>query len=123
MITVGYAHVLDIPWLEGLDPGIEGWVNLLRVHHVETYESCEGGEGHSYPEPTIAFRGNRSAGFHALHVALTHDLPVSEIRRVWEIYDGGDPHGPIWQIVFRRKADAAETELMRGVIAFELGDT
>ena len=41
--------------LGGLDPGIERAVNLLREARVETFESCEGGAGHAFPEPTIRF--------------------------------------------------------------------
>ncbi len=28
-------------------------VEVLRAAGVETFESCEGGAGHSYPEPTV----------------------------------------------------------------------
>ena len=36
-----------------LDKGIEKPMRVLHDASVETYESCEGGPGHSYPEPTI----------------------------------------------------------------------
>jgi hypothetical protein len=36
-----------------LDPGIEAYVRALVDEGVETSESCEGGPGHAYPEPTI----------------------------------------------------------------------
>jgi hypothetical protein len=35
-----------------LDPGIRKAVELLQRHDVETYESCEGGPGHAFTEPT-----------------------------------------------------------------------
>ena len=38
-----------------LDEGIADYVILLDKFGVETYEYCEGGSGHAYPEPTIRF--------------------------------------------------------------------
>ena len=67
-----------------LDPGIEPMVLTLRAVGVETFESCEGGPGHSYPEPTVRFRGDRSEGFRALSAVLgKNDFRVSDLRRVW----------------------------------------
>jgi len=51
---------------EKLDSGIRDAVRILAEAGVETCESCQGGKGHAYPEPTIRFYGERSAGFHAL---------------------------------------------------------
>lgn len=82
-----------------IDPGIKNEVEILRKFGIETYESCEGGKGHPYPEPTIRFHGDRSEGFKALAVALQHALKVSSIRRIWEIIDD-EPTGPEWEIVF-----------------------
>lgn len=53
-----------------LDKGIEQYVRILYGAGIETYESCEGGPGHAYPEPTIRFHGDRSGGFRALAIAL-----------------------------------------------------
>lgn len=88
----------------GLDPGIGPFVEILRRNGVETFESCQGGPGHSYPEPTIRFCGN---GWKAFAVARDHALPVSCLRRIWVI-DGGEPTGPYWELVFYRKANATE---------------
>jgi hypothetical protein len=91
-------RVFDPP----LDIGIKGAVELLCDNGIETFESCEGGEGHCYLEPTIRFHGERSEGFKALAVALQNALPVSTIRRIWPIIDG-EPTGPYWEIVFLAK--------------------
>jgi len=94
----------------GLDPGIGEWVNILRSHGVETFESCEGGDGHAYLEPTIAFGTHASPeeGWHALSVALCHGLPVRELRLAWEIYRGtGFPCSPRWELVFRHAVGEA----------------
>ena len=85
-----------------LDPGIELAVILLNKAGIETCESCEGGPGHSYPEPTVAFHGARDEGFRALAVALQNDLPVKAIRRVWRVIDG-EPTGPLWEMAFWKK--------------------
>lgn len=82
-----------------LDKGIKRAVEILRKSGVETYESCEGGPGHAYPEPTIAFHGERAEGFRALSIALQHRLPVDSLRRVWRVEDG-EPTGPDWEITF-----------------------
>jgi hypothetical protein len=83
-----------------LDPGIKAYVETLAAENVETFESCEGGEGHSMPEPTVRFHGEQGAGFRALAVALEHGLPVADLRRYWSIIDG-EPTGPYWELTFR----------------------
>ena len=66
---------------------------------VETFESCEGGNGHAYPEPTVRFHGQRPEGFRALSIAMQNGLEVSELRRVWDIIDG-EPTGAWWEMIF-----------------------
>lgn len=80
-----------------LDPGIKRAVEILNHAGIETYESCEGGPGHAYPEPTIRFHGDRAEGLRALSVALQNDFPVRNLRRVWSIIDG-EPSGPTWEL-------------------------
>lgn len=82
-----------------LDAGILKAVEILNGVGVETYESCEGGSGHAYPEPTIRFHGERSEGFRALAAAVQSGLRVSALRRVWTVLDG-EPTGPTWEITF-----------------------
>jgi hypothetical protein len=88
-------------WLKQLDPGIAPYVDVLDAAGIETFESCQGGKYHAFPEPTIRFYGNRGEGFRALALCHTHDLPVSELRRYWQIVDG-EPEGPHWEITFSR---------------------
>lgn len=85
-----------------LDKGIARAVKILYQGGVETYESCEGGPGHSYTEPTVRFFGEQSEGFKALAVALQHGLPVKQLNRIWVIQDG-EPVGPTWELVFWEK--------------------
>lgn len=82
-----------------LDKGIERHVHVLVCAGIETYESCEGGAGHAYAEPTVCFHGDRAEGFRALTVALRSDLPVKALGRVWRVLDG-EPVGPEWQMTF-----------------------
>jgi hypothetical protein len=88
-----------LPLLGGLDPGITGIVNELRARGVPTSESCEGGPGHSFPEPTVRFKGTREDGFQALGIALQLGMPVRALRRVWRVIDG-EPCGPLWELSF-----------------------
>lgn len=90
-----------------LDPGIRRAVLILRSAGIETFESCEGGMGHAFPEPTIKFHGNSWEGFKALSVAMTYRLPVLSVRLVWDVYDCM-PHGPWWEMTFRTMGHAGE---------------
>ena len=82
-----------------LDAGIKDAVLVLREHGIETIESCEGGDGHAYPEPTVRFAGGKEEGYRALSVALKHNLKVLELRRVWPVLDH-EPTGPYWDLTF-----------------------
>lgn len=82
-----------------LDPGIRAYVEALDGAGIETFESCEGGDGHSYPEPTIRFHGGPGEGFRAMAVAQEKRLPVKAVRRTWTVNDG-EPTGPYWEMVF-----------------------
>lgn len=82
-----------------LDCGITDAVATLVRAGVETFESCEGGEGHAYPEPTVRFHGDHAEGLRALAVAMRAALPVRELRRVWPVLDN-EPTGPWWELTF-----------------------
>ena len=107
---VAAAAVDDVP---GLDPGIAPAVRALRAAGVPTYESCEGGPGHAFPEPTVRFRGNVAEGFAALAAAMDAEasigLGVYQLRRVWRL-DDGEPTGPWWDLVFIPGARSAHSE-------------
>jgi hypothetical protein len=85
-----------------LDRWISYAVKVLREGGIETYESCEGGDGHSYSEPGVRFHGGPAEGHKALSVALTFGLPVRALRRFWSI-DRGEPTGPYWELTFWEK--------------------
>jgi hypothetical protein len=89
--------------LPHLDPGIAQAVRVLVEEGIETFESCEGGVGHAFPEPTVRFHGHREEGFRALAAVLRNGLRVSALRRYWAVIDG-EPAGPHWELVFVRNA-------------------
>jgi hypothetical protein len=48
-----------------LDRGIRTAVRTLFENGIETFESCEGGMGHAFYEPTVRFHGGPGEGFRA----------------------------------------------------------
>lgn len=90
-----------------LDPGIAPYVHALLREGVETFESCEGGAGHAYERPTIRFHGHRDEGLRATAIALRLCLPVSSLRRTWDVIEG-ELTGPHWEIEFASAAPLAE---------------
>lgn len=82
-----------------IDKGIKRHVRILFENGIETAESCQGGIGHPFPEPTVRFVGGHGEGFRALAIAFEHGLKVLELRRLYQIRDG-EPCGPYWEIVF-----------------------
>lgn len=88
-----------------LDPGIRLAVERLQAAGIETFESCEGGHGHAFTEPTVRFHGGPEAGWRALGICLAYGLPVLCVRRVWYVLDANEPTGPEWELVFRVPLD------------------
>ena len=96
-----FAPEVDLP----LDPGIRHAVLVLRSRGIETFESCQGGPGHSFPEPTVRFHGNAFAGYKAFGEAMDHGLPVKELRYSYDVNDSR-LEGPWWELVFRPEVRA-----------------
>ena len=88
-----------------IDPGIADVVARLQSAGIETFESCEGGPGHAFHEPTVRFHGQPAAGFHALGVAMDHGWPVASLRRTWAYVDG-EINGPYWEMTFWEQVPA-----------------
>ena len=84
-----------------IDPGIRRAVKILWENGIETTESCEGGPGHSFPQPTVRFCGQNDQGYRAVAIALAHGLRVDELRRCWSVING-ELVGPQWEITFVR---------------------
>jgi len=90
-----------------LDEGIREIVVTLIANGVEAFESCEGGRGHSYAEPTVRFEGDSSEGLRALSIALAHGMPVKELKRAWGVLEKM-VHGPWWELIFYPPKDSAQ---------------
>lgn len=82
-----------------LDPGIAAAVHALNDAGIETFTSCEGGEGHAFPEPTVRFYGDADNARKAARIVFSADTKPHELRRVWALAFGY-PHAPLWELVF-----------------------
>ncbi len=87
-----------------LDKGIEPIVRLLAAMGIETFESCEGGKGHAFPEPTVRFHGGHAEGYKAVSYALENGFNVAALRRAWSVEDG-ELTGPHWEITLTCAVD------------------
>jgi hypothetical protein len=87
-----------------IEPGIVRAVSILIDAGIHTFESCEGGEGHAFPKPSVRFYGGPGSGWAALAACMDHALPVRDLSRSWDV-DSGEPSGPYWQITFRSRLD------------------
>lgn len=104
---VGVSEQFSSPQFDPpLDAGIARFVAVLVSAGIETYESCEGGAGHCYPEPSVRFHGDSTEGMRAAAAAIRAGLPVAKLGRVWEV-NNGELTGPTWEMVFSRKDGAA----------------
>jgi hypothetical protein len=94
--------------IPGLDPGIREAVERLRDAGIETFESCQGGPGHTFAEPTVRFHGPPSEGFRAFAAVFDkYGLRVKRLQRVWRVEDG-ELSGPSWELVFRPQLGRGE---------------
>lgn len=84
---------------ESIDKGILQAVLTLRKHRVDTFESCQGGVGHCFPEPTIKFHGDKNEGIRVACICLQENLPVFKIGRIFTV-DDGEITTPYWQVIF-----------------------
>lgn len=84
---------------DSLDKGIEKAVGILMANKVETFESCQGGVGHCFAEPTIHFYGNKNEGIRVAYICLQENLPVFKIGRAFHV-SGGEITTPFWEVVF-----------------------
>lgn len=91
----------NLPHDHIIDSGIAREVEALQLHGVETFESCQGGLGHTFLEPTVRFHGDKAEGFRALAAAMKEGLSVDCLRRVWPLING-EPTGPSWELTFKR---------------------
>jgi len=83
-----------------LEPGIAPVVHALREWGIDTYYSCEGGEGHACRTPTVRFEGDEHQAFQALALVYRLGYRVQELRQVWT-FAGLELHAmprPTWHL-------------------------
>ena len=83
--------------LKRLDPKFRRIVQILRENGIETFESCQGGKGHHFPEPTVKFLGDYDAAYKAVSICINYRIPISCLRRYWDIIKNV-LEGPAWEI-------------------------
>ncbi len=95
-----------------IDKGILNEVLVLRKHGVDTFESCQGGVNHSFPEPTIKFHGDRNEGIRVAYICLQEFLSITEIRRTFSI-ENEEITMPYWEVVFKSEIPKGQLFLDR----------
>jgi len=102
---VRQGPIRDVMWPEAsyqsLDPGIRFAVRVLHAAGIETCQSCQGGKGHSYDEPTVEMiaTGDDAYGFGALAALRGYGLPVAAVAIIWPVRNGL-PYEKNWRITF-----------------------
>ncbi len=94
-----HSLVVSDAWYQKLDPGIRFAVRVLHARGIETGQSCEGGEGHSYDRPTVDLRegGPRAVGFAALAALEDYGLSVHDLAWLWRV-EKGLPVDNFWRL-------------------------
>lgn len=107
-------------WMEpgaynGIDAGIRFAVRVLHARGFETCQSCEGGDGHAYDQPSVDLLAgaNDATGFAAVAELVGFGLPVDRVSQVWNVDKMGRPYETIWRIEFSRPfPEYADRDLM-----------
>lgn len=68
---------------EHVDEGIREIVEVLNKHGFDTWESCEGGEGHCCDKPMIRFRGNEFDLIRAFRLCENYGFDLLQANRVY----------------------------------------
>lgn len=73
----------DLEILSAVDEVIRPAVKIMREHSFSTFESCQGGKGHPFTEPTIRFNGTEFDLITAYELCYHYKLNVTCVRRVY----------------------------------------
>lgn len=96
--AVSGDHLQSDRWYQGLDEGIRFAVRVLHARGIETAQSCEGGERHSYDHPTVDLIGAQpGAGFAALAALTEYGLRVRDLALLWTVRYGL-PSESFWRL-------------------------
>lgn len=91
-----------------VDAGIREAVEILNAHGFKTFESCEGGDGHCFTNPTVRFEGTEYDLLRAYDICRLYKLCVGDARRVYrkqDVYKGNNDVeakiiGEVWENPF-----------------------
>jgi hypothetical protein len=84
-----------------LDPLIDPYVRAMQEAGFDTFQSCQGGEGHGFDLPFISFYGDADEGQRAAIFALKRGWPVSMLSRKWSLMDNYMEQPKWWLQFFR----------------------
>jgi len=95
----------------GLDAGIRFAVRVLHAAGLDTCQSCQGGDGHSYLEPSVDMDacGDGADGFAALAALNAYGLEVSAVSIVWNVRHGL-PYEKLWRLTLTRAVEERAEE-------------
>ena len=88
-----------VPWGD-IDPEIAAAVHALADYEIDTFSSCQAGEGHPCTMPEILFHGDEAAGLYAVWLLEAQGFRVWELSRHWDL-DHGLPRQPFWRVTLR----------------------
>jgi hypothetical protein len=91
--------VAKVPWCY-IDPEIAPALHALADYGIDTFASCQGGEGHASFMPEILFYGDENAGLYAVWLLEAAGFRVWELSRHWDL-DHSLPRQPWWRVAMR----------------------
>ena len=105
-------HMWSADSYKDLDPGIRFAVRVLHAAGFETCQSCQGGKGHAYDQPTVEMicGGDDSRGLGALDALNGYGLPVADIAIRWPVRHGL-PYEKLWTITFTKTMEDRADEV------------
>lgn len=92
------AITLDPDTIADLDELIRPAVILLNKYGFKTFESCQGGEGHCYGDPTVRFEGTEFDLIRAYELCEIHGMNPKAAKRVYwkqDVYFDTDK----WEVI------------------------
>jgi hypothetical protein len=97
------SKVFPESFYRAIDAGVRFPVRVLHAYGFDTCQSCQGGKGHAYDQPTIEMEstGDDAGGFGALAALQRYGLPVADIAIRWPVRNGL-PYERLWTITFRK---------------------
>ncbi len=93
--------VLSEQTYKTIDKGIRFAVRVLNAKGIDTQQSCQGGKGHAYNQPSVDIPAtdDDAKGFAALSALRDYGLPVQEVSIIWPV-SGSLPTEKFWRVTF-----------------------